>query len=95
MEILVSCVGDLATIGGSVGRDLGPATPLVRSHSHSLSLSPLLLLLLLFSPRCFGEWKVLLWQLLCAVTQEFLRRDDGSRTREGSGRCLDKYSAGA
>jgi len=26
---------------------------------------------------------------------EFLRRGDGSRTREGSGRCLDYYSAGA
>jgi len=27
MEIFVSCVGDLATLGGSVGHDLGPATP--------------------------------------------------------------------
>ena len=27
MEMLVSCVGDLAILGGSVGRDLGPATP--------------------------------------------------------------------
>jgi len=26
---------------------------------------------------------------------EFLRHGDGSRTHEGSGRCLDKYSAGA
>jgi len=30
MEIFVSCVGDLATLGGSVGRSVGPATHLVR-----------------------------------------------------------------
>jgi len=29
MEIFVSCVGDLANIGGSDGRDVGPVTPLV------------------------------------------------------------------
>ena len=27
MEKFVSCVGDLATLGGLVGRDLSPATP--------------------------------------------------------------------
>ena len=27
MEIFLSCVGNLATLGGPVGRDLGPATP--------------------------------------------------------------------
>jgi len=26
-EMFLSCVGDLATFGGPVGRDLGPATP--------------------------------------------------------------------
>jgi len=26
-EIFVSCVGDLATLGGPVGRGIGPATP--------------------------------------------------------------------
>jgi len=30
MEIFLICVGDLATLGGSVIRGLGPATPLVR-----------------------------------------------------------------
>jgi len=60
MEIFVSCVGDLATLGGSVGRGLGPATPFVRFLSLSLSL---------FFPRGVGGWKVLLWQLSCAVTE--------------------------
>ena len=36
MERFVSCVGDLATLGGPVGHDLGPATP--RFVSISLSL---------------------------------------------------------
>jgi len=30
MEMFLSCVGDLATLGGPVGCDLGLATPLVR-----------------------------------------------------------------
>ena len=55
MEIFVSCVGDLAILGGSVGRGLGPATPLVR--------------FLFFFPQGVGGWKVLLWQLPCAVTE--------------------------
>ena len=54
MEIFVSFVGDLAILGGSVGRGLGPATHLVR--------------FLFFFPQGVGGWKVLLWQLPCAVT---------------------------
>jgi len=29
MEIFLSCVGDLATLGGLVGHDVGPVTPQV------------------------------------------------------------------
>ena len=29
MEMFVSCVGDLATLGGLVGRDIGPVNPQV------------------------------------------------------------------
>jgi len=55
-KIFGSCVGDLATLGGSVGRDLGPATPLVRSPPPARS-------------RGVGGCKVLLWQLHCAMAE--------------------------
>jgi len=61
MEIFVSCVGDLATLGGSVGRDLCPAIP---PGSFSLFF-----VFFVFCSRGVGEWKVLLWQLPCAVTE--------------------------
>jgi len=59
MEIFVSCVGDLANIGGSDGRDVGPVTPLVC----------FLFFFFFFFPGGIGEWKVLPWQLPCAVTK--------------------------
>ena len=59
METLVSCVGDFATLGGSVSRDFGPAIPLVRF---------LFFLFFLLSTMPW-EWKVLLRQLPCAVTE--------------------------
>ena len=59
MEIFESCVDDLATLGGSVGRGLGPATPLVC----------FLFLFLFLCSRGIGGWKVLLRQLPCAVTE--------------------------
>ena len=73
-EIFVSCVGDLATLGEPVGRDLGPATPwFVFSF-----------FLLFCCPRCSGEWKVLLWQLPCHDPVEFLRLVTGARRGECS-----------
>ena len=58
MEKFVSCVGDFVTLVGWVGRDLGPATPLVYV---------LLFLSFFVCPRGVGEWKVLHQQLLFAL----------------------------
>ena len=55
MEKFVSCVGDLVTLVGWVGRDLGPATPLVY------------VLFFFVCPRGIGEWKVLPQQFLFAL----------------------------
>jgi hypothetical protein len=59
MEIFVSFVGDLATLGRSVCRDLSPATPFCR----------FLFFFLFVFREALGEWKFFLWQLLCAVTE--------------------------
>jgi len=50
MEKFVSCVVDLVTLIGWVGRDLGPTTPLVYVLFFSLFF---------VCPRGVGEWKVL------------------------------------
>ena len=73
MEILVICVGDLATLGRvRVGLDLGLFSP----WSFSLSL---------FCPRCFGEWKVFTMAVpLRSGRIEFLRRCNGSKTHGGT-----------
>ena len=72
MEIFVSCVGDMASLGGSVGRGLGPATPLVR----------FLFFFCCCCPRGVGgmESFTLAAPFRC-VRVEFLRCGDGSKTR--------------
>jgi hypothetical protein len=72
MEIFVSCVGDLATLGGSVGRGLGPATPLVRVLFFSVFL---------LSARRWGMERFNLAAPLRCDRVEFLRCGDGSKTR--------------
>ena len=91
MEMFVSCVGDLVTLEGSVGRDLGPAIPLV----HYLFFSPPLLFLVLFVHKALGSGKFYSTSFLHCDRVEFLRHGDRNRTREGSGHCLDNHSAGA
>jgi len=59
MEIFVGCVGDLATLRGSVGGNLGPATTLV----HFISF------FFFCFPRGVGGWNVLLWLLPSAVAE--------------------------
>ena len=58
MENFESFVGDLVTLVGWVGRDLGPVTPLVYV---------LLFLSFFVCPRGIGEWKVLPQQFLFAL----------------------------
>jgi len=78
MVVFVSCVGDLAILGGSIGCDLGPPPPPT-----------------FFLPPPLGYESFILSVPLRCDRVEFLRRGDGSRTHDGNGRCLDKYSAGA
>ena len=86
MELFVSCVGDLVTLVGLVGRDFSPAIPQV----HFLfSLFLLLVCEALESGRFYSN------SFLHCDRVEFLRRGEGSRTREVCGHCLDYYSAGA
>jgi len=82
MEKFVSCVGDLVTLVSWVGRDLGPATPLVY-------------VLFFLSLFCLSAWRwgvesftPALFFLHCDRV-EFLRCSDGSRTREESGRWIN------
>ena len=78
MENFESCMGGLVTLVGWVGRDLGPATPLVY------------VLFFLFVREALGSGKFYpsSFFLHCGRV-EFLRCSDGSRTREESGRWID------
>ena len=62
MEIFVSCLGDLATLVGSVLFVTSAGHPLVLFFSLSLSLS-------FFFLRDLGEWKVSLWQFPCILAE--------------------------
>jgi len=70
MEIFVSCVGDLATLGGSVVGDVGPVTPLIR--------------FLFFFCLSMRHWELesstLAAPLPCDRV-EFLRCGEGSKTK--------------
>ena len=74
-EMFLSCVGDLATFGGPVGRDLGPATPLF--------VFPFFFCFLL-SAMLWGVQSFTLAAPLRCDRVEFLRCGDGSKTRERS-----------
>jgi len=72
MEIFVTCIYDLASLGRvRVGLDLSLFSPLV--------------LFSFFFPRCFGEWKVFTLTVpLRSGRVEFLRCGDGSKPHEGT-----------
>jgi hypothetical protein len=84
MEIFVSCVGDLATLGVS----LVAMTP-VRSPPGSFSLS------FFFVCEALGIRKFLPWQFPCTLAElSSWRGGDVSRMHEGTARYLDSFSAG-
>jgi hypothetical protein len=81
MEIFVSCVGDVATVEGSV-------LVVTSFHSPPGSYS--------FCLRGLGDEKVLTLAVpLRSGRAEFLRCRDVGKTHEWDDRYLDTYSAGA
>ena len=75
-EMFLSCVGDLATFGGPVGRDLGPAIPwFVFSFLSHFFCCPRFL---------WGVERFTLAAPLRCDRVEFLRCGDGNKTCEPS-----------
>jgi len=81
MENFESCVGGLVTLVGWVGRDLGPATPLVYVLFFSFFL---------FVREALGNGKFYPSSFFLHCDRvEFLRCSDGSRAREESGHWIN------